>query len=339
MSFQDHKIAVIVPCFRVRNFILSVLDAMGEEVDMVFVVDDACPEDTGDYVSASVSDPRAQVIRHKKNVGVGGATLTGYRAAIAQGADILVKVDGDGQMNPSLIPLFLEQLLGRDADYVKGNRFYRLENARGMPRTRLVGNLTLSFLTKISSGYWQVVDPTNGFTALRADVACELPFEELDEGYFFESDMLFHLNLLRAVVLDVPMRAVYGDEQSNLKVSRVLPEFFAKNLRNAWRRIIRSYFVREFTLGSAELLGGLLFFIFGISFGAYAWIRGAVTETLQSSGTVMLAALPTLVGLQLLIAFLHFDVLNTPKSRLIRPDALQLRQAIMRSVDVEHSHS
>ena len=335
MSYQGHKVAVVIPCFRVRRQIVSVLEGIGEEVDLIVVVDDGCPEGTGHHVDSNIRDPRVMLIRHDTNAGVGGATITGYRVAIAQGADILVKIDGDGQMKPSLIPLFLQQLFDNDADYVTGNRFYRLGNARGMPRTRLVGNLTLSFLTKISSGYWQVVDPTNGFTVLRSDVACELPLEELDKGFFFESDMLFHLNLLRAVVIDVPMMAVYGEEESNLRVGRVLPEFFLKNFRNAWRRIIRSYFVREFNLGSAELFGGVIFLFFGLGFGAYAWTRGVMTETLQSSGTVMLAALPTLVGLQLLIAFLHFDLLNAPKTRLIRPDAPLLRQAITRSIEVE----
>lgn len=332
MSFQDLKVAVIIPCYRVRRQLLAVLSGMGAEVDMIFVVDDACPEHSGALVQESVTDPRVQVLFNKQNLGVGGATLVGYRAALAQGADILVKVDGDGQMDPALIPEFLQVLHSQDADYVKGNRFYRLAHARSMPRIRLVGNLLLSFMTKISSGYWSLVDPTNGFTALRADVACELPFDRIEKRFFFESDMLLQLYLVDAVVHDVSMHAVYGDESSNLEIRHIFLEFFAKNLRNTGRRIAATYFLRDFNLGSAELALGLSSLAFGLAFGTHAWLQGIATQTLQSSGTVMLAALPTLLGLQLLIAFFTFDVNRVPRRRIARPDAARLR-AHFRSQD------
>jgi dolichol-phosphate mannosyltransferase len=92
--------------------------------------------------------------------------MAGYRAAMSNGADILVKVDGDGQISPRLIPLLIAPLLRGEADYAKGNRFYSIYNIRQMPRTRLFGNAVLSFLTKLSSGYWSIFDPTNGFTAV-----------------------------------------------------------------------------------------------------------------------------------------------------------------------------
>lgn len=325
MSYRQHKIAVIMPCYRVSRQVLAVLARIGPEVDMIFVVDDACPENSGELVRTSTADPRVQVLLNNRNLGVGGATMTGYREALAQGADILVKVDGDGQMNPTLIPEFLETLFTREADYVKGNRFYRLAHARSMPRIRLIGNLILSFMTKISSGYWDLMDPTNGFTALRADVACELPFDRIDHRFFFESDMLFHLYLADAVVHDVSMLAVYADEQSNLKISHIFLEFFAKNLRNTCRRIATAYFLKDFNLGSAELVIGAASLLFGLVFGSYSWAQGIATHTAQSSGTVMLAALPTLLGLQLLIAFVTFDVNKAPRQRLARPEAALLR--------------
>src|SRR5690606_32001950 len=151
------------------------------------------------------TDPRVRVIRHASNLGVGGAVITGYQAAIADGMDILVKLDGDGQMDASLIPDFIEPIINGEADYTKGNRFFDLEELRSMPRIRLIGNAVLSFMTKFSSGYWNLFDPTNGFTALHADVARYLPLSKISKRYFFESDMLFRLNTLRAVVHDIPM--------------------------------------------------------------------------------------------------------------------------------------
>lgn len=334
MSARQPRVAVIIPCYRVKRQILDVLAGIGAEVDCIVVVDDACPENTGAWVQAQCADPRVQVVFNAVNQGVGGATLAGYRAALAQDADLLIKLDGDGQMNPALIPVFLSAVFEHDADYVKGNRFYRLEHARSMPRIRLVGNLLLSFLTKLSSGYWHVLDPTNGYTVLRADVACELPFEQIDRRFFFESDLLLHLNVLGAVVHDVPMRAVYGDEQSNLQVSRVFLEFLTKNLRNTARRIGMNYFTKDFNLGSAQLALGLPSLLFGLVFGSWSWLRGVATDTLASSGTVMLAALPTLIGLQLLVAFFSYDVNHVPTQRQARPDAPLLR-ARFRTADAD----
>lgn len=212
------RIAVVIPCFRVKRFILEVLAGIGPEVSDVFVVDDACPEGTGDLVEAECRDPRVRVVRHETQRGVGGATLTGYRRAIDAGATVIVKVDGDGQMDPALVPRMAAPILAGSADYTKGNRFYRPDDLTPMPATRLIGNALLSFVTKFSTGYWEVFDPTNGFTAIHARVAAELPFEKIAPGYFFESDLLFRLGTLRAVVVEVPMAARYEDEESNLRI-------------------------------------------------------------------------------------------------------------------------
>ena len=187
------RIAVVIPCYRVRDRVCDVLAQIGPEVDHIYCVDDACPDGTGQMLQKVVKDERVRIIFHDQNEGVGSATLSGYRAALRDGATIIVKIDGDGQMDPSLIHLFARPILEGKADYTKGNRFFRLEDVRSMPRSRLIGNAALAFLSKISSGYWGILDPTNGYTAIHASVAGALPFEKIDRGYFFESDMLFHL--------------------------------------------------------------------------------------------------------------------------------------------------
>ena len=204
---------------------MGVLQGIGPEVTRIYVVDDHCPDGSGEYVRANCRDTRVVVLTHPINQGVGGAVITGYRAAIENGAEIIVKVDGDGQMDPSLIPYLIDPILANEADYTKGNRFFDLEGVSSMPTVRLVGNAVLSFVTKLSSGYWSLFDPTNGYTAIHAAVARRLPFAKLRRRYFFETDMLFRLNTLRAVVVDVPMAANYGDEVSNLKIKRVMRVF------------------------------------------------------------------------------------------------------------------
>jgi dolichol-phosphate mannosyltransferase len=311
-------LAVVIPCHRVRKHVLDVLAGIGPECDRIYVVDDACPEHTGDRVEAECRDPRVRVLRNPSNRGVGGATLAGMRAALADGADLIVKLDGDGQMDPALIPRLVQPILMGEADYAKGNRFFELEGLASMPRTRLLGNSLLSFASKLSTGYWNLFDPTNGFTAIHGAVARQLPLAKLAEDWFFESDLLFRLGTLRAVACDVPMPAAYGDESSNLSAIRVVPRFLRGHLVNTVKRIFYAYFLRSFNVASLELLAGQALLLFGIAFGLWQWAKGSLRGVPATSGTVMLAALPVLLGVQLLLAFLSYDLQNVPRDPLQR---------------------
>jgi len=316
-------IAAVIPCFRVKRHILDVLAAVPPEVERIYVVDDACPEGSGDVVEGTCRDPRVRVLRHAANQGVGGATVTGYRAALADGAEVVVRLDGDGQMDPSLIPLLVRPILADEADYAKGNRFFELEGLRAMPRLRLVGNSLLSFMSKLSSGYWNVFDPTNGFTAIHAAVLRRVPLKKLARGYFFESDLLFRLGTLRAVVCDVPMPARYGDEESSLVVHRVAFEFARKHASNTAKRIFYNYYLRNFNIASIEIALGVPAVLFGLWIGITRWLDGYLHNVPQTSGTVMLAALPVIVGIQLVLGFLSYDLSNAPRDVLHTRLALQ----------------
>jgi dolichol-phosphate mannosyltransferase len=310
---QVPEIAVVVPCFRTREQVLSVLARIGPECKASYVVDDACPDGTGKHVQASCRDPRARVLFHSANQGVGGATLSVYRAALGDGAEVLVKLDSDGQMDPALVPTLVAPILRGEADYTKGNRFLELEGLCAMPFVRLLGNSLLSFLNKLTSGYWDIFDPTNGFTALHAAVARRLPLDKVSGRYFFESDLLFRLGTLRTVVVDVPMSAVYAGEKSSLVVRHAPFEFAWKHLLNTVKRIFYGYYLRDFSFASLELVLGSLLVAGGTWFCAVQWQAGSRMGATSSSGTVMLAALPVLLGVQLLLGFLNFDMQNAPR--------------------------
>lgn len=305
--------AVIIPCYKVREHILGVISGMGAEVSKIYVVDDCCPDGSGNYVSENCHDKRVVILRHEVNQGVGGAVMTGYQAGIKDGMDILVKVDGDGQMDPALIPRFIAPIAAGEADYTKGNRFFDLEEIRAMPKMRLFGNAVLSFMTKLSSGYWDLFDPTNGFTAIHKDAARHLPFNKISRRYFFETDVLFRLNTLRAVVIDIPMDAKYGDEVSNLKISKVVGEFFTKHVRNFTKRIFYNYYLRDMSVASLELPAGLLMLLFGVTFGSSHWIASIETGAPTPAGTIMLSAIPIIVGIQFVLAFLAYDISSVPR--------------------------
>ena len=312
------NIYVVIPAYKVKIHVLQVIEKIliNKAISKIFVIDDCCPENTGEFVIQNCSDIRVAVIRNKTNLGVGGSVMTGYRSAIAEGADIIIKIDGDGQMNPDLVPAFIEPILRGEADYTKGNRFFEIETIRQMPLIRLIGNTGLSFLTKLSSGYWNLFDPTNGYTAINAAVAARLPFEKISLRYFFESDILFRLNTMRAVVIDIPMFAEYGREKSNLKVWQEFPNFIYKNMRNLIKRIFYNYFIRNFNYATLELIFGTALLGFGMIYGGINWVTHYREATFASAGTVMLAALPMIMGLQLLMGFINYDMTNIPDTPL-----------------------
>lgn len=328
----ETRIAVVIPSYRVRSHIETVIARIGPEVAIIYVVDDACPEGSGRFVEETVKDPRVCVLYNPVNQGVGGAMVAGMVRAAAEGADIIVKIDGDGQMDPGLIPSFVGVIATGEADYTKGNRFFEPEGLSSMPMSRLVGNAGLSFLAKLSSGYWHSFDPTNGFFAIHASLVELLPTDKLAKRYFFESDLLFRLNVLGARISDVPMHAHYGLEQSSMKPLQEIPRFAAAHLRNFTKRIFYNYFLRGFSVASIELSLGLVLLTFGLIYGLSNW---GMDEP-ASAGTVMLAALPIIVGMQLFLAFLNYDIQSVPRTTLhlrLRSAAAPLRALKHRDAD------
>ncbi len=316
MTGAKPKIAVVIPCYKVKAHIGALVASIPSDVWRIYAVDDACPEKSGDFIKKVSEDKRLKVLKHEVNKGVGGAVMTGYRQALKDGADIVVKIDGDGQMDPALIPHFTAPIMAGVADYTKGNRFYRVEDVKSMPALRLFGNAVLSFMTKLSSGYWQSFDPANGYTAIHARVLAALPLEKINERYFFESDMLFRLGTLRAVVGDIPMRAHYGEEESNLSIGKIILPFLCGHLRNFTKRLFYNYVLRDFSVASIQLVLGPLLLVWGVLFGLGAWAESESTGVAASAGTVMLAALPIIIGMQFILSFLQYDIQATPRDAI-----------------------
>jgi glycosyltransferase involved in cell wall biosynthesis len=309
-------IAAILPCYKSRDHALAVIEAVPAIVSHIICVDDCCPAQTGRHIEEASRDPRVRVIFNARNLGVGGAVCAGYAEALRLGVDIAVKIDSDGQMDPAFIATVVAPLLVGKADYTKGNRFYNLADVKGMPTARLLGNAALSFLTKLSSGYWNIFDPTNGYTAIHARVLERLPLHKIAPRYFFESDVLFRLGTLRARVMDVPMTAVYGSEQSNLVISEVALSFLSSHARNLAKRIFYTYFLRDFTIASLYLILGIMALGLGAALGVSFWLEGMAVGSAATSGQVMLAAFPLLLGVQMVLAFLHYDFEHTPVDAL-----------------------
>jgi dolichol-phosphate mannosyltransferase len=308
---MDKEITVIIPAYKASKSIQTVINGIPDFVKHVIVVDDASPDNTVDVIK-NIADDRIVLVTLEKNLGVGGAMLAGYEKAIQSGAEILVKMDSDDQMDSEyLIPLLMPILRG-EADYTKGNRFLHLTQLSQMPKIRIFGNLWLSIFTKFSSGYWNVFDPTNGYTAIHKDAYARLETKRIDLRYFFEISMLNELGIQQAVVRDIYIPAKYQDEVSHLSITQTLVTFPSKIIKGLLRRIWIRYFIRDFSTFSINLICGSGLFLFGLIFGMYHWIQSNHSQVAATTGTVMLAVLPLILGFQLLLQAFIEDTHNIP---------------------------
>jgi len=310
------RIGVVIPCYKAKSKILEVLAGLGPEVNDIIVVDDACPENTGNFVRQNCKDLRVKVHVLNENSGVGGATVAGLKLAYRAGSEIIVKIDSDNQMDPRLIPGFTDVIAQQKADYAKGNRFFSPRSLQGMPLLRIAGNAGLSFLNKLATGYWQVMDPTNGFFAIHRNLLPFLDLDRLEKRYFFESDLLFRLGSIRALVTDIPIWSRYADEKSGLSELRALFTFPPKLLKRTMKRLVYRYLLRDFNIATVLFLIGSLLIFFGLIFGSYQWVAAVDEARTASSGTVMVAALPTLLGIQMWLSAILYDVTSGPQQTL-----------------------
>lgn len=309
------KLAVIIPAYQAGQTIQMVLENMPEYIGLIIVVDDASKDDTFEKVKqVQLKNPKIHLLHHSANQGVGGAMLTGYKYAIQENADILIKIDSDGQMDAHYIVKLVQPIIDGSADFTKGNRFMHIRHLESMPPIRKLGNIGLSLLIKLASGYWNIFDPTNGFTAINANILKCLELENVDKRYFFESSMLLEMGIARAVVQDIFIPAKYGGEKSSLSIIDSLFRFPPKLLKGFIKRITLQYFIRDFSSTAIFMINGLIGVIFGFLFGIFHWYRSAKYNIPATTGTVMLAILPFILGIQLLLQTIISDIENVPNN-------------------------
>ena len=309
--YKEKRILIVIPAYNEARHLAEVIAGIPEYVDSIIVVDDCSTDDTARVIE-SLESNRVMGLQTERNQGVGGATMLGYLKAKELDCDIVVKMDGDGQMTAEHLPRLLDAITD-GFDYAKGNRFLGGTSLATMPRHRLIGNIILTFLNKLASGYWHIFDPQNGYTAISRAALERLDFSKLHQRYFFENDMLIALNFNRARVADVAIPARYRSEHSDLnpfKAGVTFPILFIPRL---CRRIYQKYILRDFSPIALFLIMGLLLFGWGFIFGAYHWILSVLTNHVATTGTVMLAVLPLILGFQLILQAIVLDIQETPK--------------------------
>ena len=306
-------------------------------VDTVIVVDDACPEASGDAVKQAFrGHPSVQVIKRSRNGGVGAATKTGLARALELAADVIIKLDADGQMDPSYIPSIVE-LFGADPNlaYLKGNRFFDSRVLAKMPAVRLFGNSWLSLFSKFASGYWNILDPTNGYLAFNGRLLPAVNWQGFADCYFFEISVLCELGLKRATIAEMEMDTIYGQGSSSLSITKTMFAFPPKLAWLLWRRVLLQYFVFDVNLGSLYLLMGLALSGFGAGFAIFEWAETIATGIPRTTGTVMLAVLPFLMGFQLILNALLYDVQFAAKSTRELLGQKVRREALRRTATIK----
>lgn len=309
-------IACVIPAYRAGATVCEVVEDVRRFCDVVVVVDDACPDRSGDLVTDRFrDDPAVRVIRHARNGGVGRAMKSGFAECLRLGATVIVKIDADGQMDAGYIPRFVE-LFEADPDliYVKGNRFANVAVLSRMPRLRLFGNAVLSLLVKFSSGYWNLLDPTNGYVAFNGYALAEIELEQFADSYFFEISVLCALGLKNAHIAELEMTTIYGNEQSSLSIRKVALEFPPKLFALFLRRVLLRYFVFDVNLGTLYLVFGSLLMLGAAGLGVFEWVQSGVYGVPRTTGTIMLVVLPALIGVQLFLNALLYDVQFAPRS-------------------------
>lgn len=312
--YRDHSIAVVVPAFNEEALIERTIAEMPGYVDAIIVVDDASTDGTAGRVEKLITrDPRLTLIRNERNQGKGSCVVQGLGQCLESGFSITALMDGDNQMPAEHLASLLDAIIDGGLDAAKGNRFIASPQALStMPRYRLVGNILLTLMTKLASGYWSIFDSQNGFWAIRTATLGRLELQRLARRYDLENSLLINLNIIGARVRDVAIPARYGDEKSKIRIWRVTPRIMITLLGGLLQRLLYRYVLYNFHPVALFLLAGIPLVLWGMGFGVYVVIT-ALGEPVATTGTVMLAVLPFLVGYQLLLAAFVLDILSEPK--------------------------
>jgi dolichol-phosphate mannosyltransferase len=318
MKINNPKIAIVIPFYNASKHIVEVVAKLPEFIHTIIIVNDKSDEPLPEKEILKVlnSKTKIEILNNIQNLGVGGATKIGFSHAINNQFDYVIKMDADNQMDAKFLPELIKPLTNKKAEMAKGNRFSDRKYLKEMPFVRRFGNLILSFLTKIASGYWNNFDPTNGYFAIKTKTLQKIDFAKLSDRYFFETSLLAQLYFVKARIKDIPMPPIYADEKSSMTVWK-MPSIFIPNLFKIFvKRIFKTYFLYDFNIASLYLITGFPLFVFGLSFGIYNWIYYYNRNTFTPTGTIMLVTLTIILGFQLLLQAIQFDISNAPRTKI-----------------------
>src|ERR671936_827289 len=311
---EGKSVAVVVPAHDEETLVGATIEGIPAFVDRIYVVDDASTDATAAAARAA-GDGRVEVIAHARNEGVGGAIVTGYRRAVADGVDVACVMAADNQMEPADLEKIVRPVARGEVEYAKANRLVSGQAWELIPRTRYLGNAVLSFLTKIASGYWHVADSQSGYTAIGLRTLEALDLDRVYRRYGFPNDMLVHLNVVSARVRDFPSRPIYGvGERSDLRLRRVVPRISWLLVKGFFWRMREKYVIRDFHPLVLFYALGLLMTVAGLALGIAETVLRIMGNAV-SVATVVLVALLLIFGSQFMLFAMWFDMASNQALR------------------------
>ncbi len=301
------NIGAVIPCYKGTKETIYLVEKVLNYVDVVVLIDDACPNNTGKKIREKISSNKLIILFNDFNCGVGGSMKKGFEYLIKKNVGIIIKIDADGQMLPEEIPLLIDPLLKNESTATKGNRFTNLENISKIPKLRLFGMVILGLMSKLSTGYWELFDSTNGFWAIKKDRLKMINLKTLDDRYFFETDLLFRLGLLDTKIIEVGITAIYGNIESSLKPIREIPNFTSKHISLFFKRIFYQYFIFDQNIATIKLIGFLISFLSAITWTSICIYQSNKFQVLTSPGAVGVAVFLSFISFQLIFSFFNYD--------------------------------
>ncbi len=313
--YRNLRVAAILPCYNEEKLITKTITTLPDFVDHIIAVDDLSTDKTWKTIQGlAKKNKRVIPIHHTVNQGIGGAYVSGFEKALGNGADLIFTMAGDAQCNPKYMSNMADTLIDENLDYVKANRFVHLEALRQMPTFRRVGNTIITILTKFSSGYYSIFDSQNGYGVFKKKTLENLPVEHIGRRYDYENTLLISLAIMGAKIKDEAVPAIYGDEESTIPVFKTTMRALKVVWLGFWRRIYNKYVIVNFHPIALFIFCGLFLTGIGTLFGLYLLVAKIGYSITPSSGTVMLAVLPIILGFQLLLSAITMDMNNENKS-------------------------
>lgn len=306
--YKDHSVGVVIPAYNEESLIGKTLESVPDYIDSVYVINDCSTDKTKEVIENFIQiDNRIVLLNHSVNSGVGAAIVSGYKAALTDDMDIIVVMAGDNQMDPQFIPLLLDPIVDGQTDYSKGNRLFGAKFRKGMSRWRTFGNSVLTLLTKIASGYWNLMDPQNGYTAISRKALQSIPLDDIYPRYGYCNDLLVKLNVYGFRVKDVIIPAKYGDEKSKIRYRSYIPKVSWLLSKDFFWRLKMKYILLSFH-------PLVFFYIFGIiltPLGFLGEVYAFYYKFIEGGPFFIRAALSLLVfilGIQFLFFAMLFDM-------------------------------
>lgn len=309
--YKQLSVAFVIPAYNEEKLIKKTLTTLPDFVDKAYVVDDCSKDKTLQILQQLAKQNKKIVVLHNEvNQGVGASLVNGFRAALAGDCQLIGVMAADAQCNPDYIHKMIDSLIDNKVDYVKANRFVHLEDLAQMPTYRRIGNIFITILTKFATGYYSIFDSQNGYGVFRREILEVLPLDRIGKRYDYENTLLINMSIMNASIKDEPVPAIYGDETSTIPFFRTAWRALRVLWNGFWRRIFHKYVVVNFHPIALFLFGGIVLSIIGIAFGIYIFAAKVFAGTSPSTGTVMMSALPLILGFQLFLTSIVMDMNN-----------------------------